>query len=118
MGRQQDGTVVPTPRDRIIDADGAAFYQAILDSDPDKFEIIYTDGSIVSGNSIADWVNAPSTEVQFVIVGFSDGGFASVFSMESYNFKGQVKTGTWMDDDLFFDTRDNLVNLSAIMQGI
>ena len=56
MGRQADGSVVATPRVRVIDDADAAVFQAILDADPDKFEIIYPDGTIVFGNSIADWL--------------------------------------------------------------
>ena len=118
MGRQKDGTVIPTPRDRVIDSESNAIYETILNNNPDKFEIVYSDGSVVFGTSIADWVSAPSTEVQFVIVGFADGGYAYVCSMEAYNFKGQVKTGPWLDDNLFFDMRDNLQSFSAIMQGV
>ena len=119
MGRKIiDGvrTVVPTPRDRVITNEEAAVLQAILDRVADivAFEIYYGDGSIVSGTSLANWQQAPNTDVQVVIVSFSDTGYAVVAGMETYGFGGFAKIGTWMDDTAFFDLLDNLGNRSSL----
>lgn len=113
MGRTAQG-VVATPRDRVISAEEETMLQSILDSGPVAFEIYYGDGSIASGSTIGHWQQAPNTDVQVVIVSFADTGYAVITGMETYGLAGLSKTGTWMDDQAYFDLLDNLGNLSGL----
>lgn len=107
MGRLRDGTVVPTPRDKVISSQAAAIFQKSLDGfitkEFIKFDIYYTDKTKVSGSSILDWRQAANTDVQVVVLYNAVGGHSIIHSMEEYTIGGITKTGPWMDDEEYWN---------------
>ena len=116
MGRRAGNpTVIPTPRDRVISAEDDAMMQSFLDRGPVAFEIYYSDGSMVAGTTIGDWQSAPNTDVQVVVVSFADSGYAKVYGLDTYGIGGFAKTGTWMDDQAYFDLLDSIHSRSGLV---
>jgi hypothetical protein len=103
MGLLKDGTVVPTPRDRVMAVeDEAIFHQMGLVAV--AFEIWTTTQEIYTGTSVDEWKDCESEEVQWMMLRLQDGSIQEVTGVEEYRFKGAAfpKKGPWMDDVEYF----------------
>jgi len=104
MGKQIDGTVIPTPRDRVMAANEERAYHLIGQS-AEAFEIWTTDQEIYTGDSIEAWNDCPGSQVQWMMVRLPDGRIWEITGVEEYKFgrgNSRIKVGPWMDDEGYF----------------
>lgn len=117
MGLLQDGTVVPTPRDRVMEVAEEKDLQEHM-REGVAFELFYSDMSMVSGTSIQDWNAAPDDDVQYAVVLKGNGTVWQITGPEIYVYQpgSQPKSGLWMDDTIFFTTlRDAIGPMSQLL---
>ena len=79
---------------QISDPELFVEWMEIMARQPSAWEIYYTDGTVASGTTLAEWAQAPSTEVQVVMWADTQGRIHVIAMLESY----RGKTGTWMED--------------------
>ena len=95
MGRQRDGSIVKTPRHRIIEdqyvRECGEYFRNM-----GSFHAFLSDGSQVSGS---DWSIVPDEGIQAVVIIHDNGSKALIHGLEDY----AGKKGEWMDDLAFWD---------------
>ena len=116
MGILKDGTIVPTPRDRVLSSEEQDYLEALLQKDILEFEVFYSDLSSVRGRNIPQWKNAPDSDVQLLVVKYRLGGWAIVNFLDTYTLWGISKTGAWMDDTEFYRLNQDVHSLSRIIR--
>lgn len=92
-----------------------------------KFEIFYEDNSIITGCTGTDWVNAPYSGVQAVIVENNDKSQECIYAVDyyiltpnktivglDYKVPGYVKEGTLLPYDKYRNIIDNMIFNSNI----
>jgi hypothetical protein len=83
----------------------------------EAFEIIYADGSMVEGTTVADFRAAPNPGIQFVIVRYEDGRIIKHKCLSTYEYQGATKFGDWMDNKDFDKLKQQLSTISKLMFG-
>ena len=95
-----------------------------------RFELFFEGGIVVRGSSAADWVRAPKTGVQAVVVCRADGAQEKISGFDYYSLlnneiigadlslkKGFVKEGSLISDEAFAEIINGLEDASEIWNG-
>lgn len=109
-----------TPRHRILDEtdpEVAAEYAELFKTTPERWELHYSDGSMVAGSTQEEWDAAPDTDVQFLLWKEFNGTLHVIYGPETYALGGKVKYGKWMNDPEFFTMREALRDTSPLCRG-
>ncbi len=84
----------------------------------ERFEIIYADGSVVAGRSVAQFRQAPDDGIQFVVVRYKDGHIVKHKCLSEYEYHGATKPGSWTDRENFDDLKQRLSSISKLLTTI
>lgn len=103
MGLQRDGSVIPTPRDRVMPTKEERVFH-LVGQKAVAFEIWTTDQEIYRGTSMDEWLDCESEEVQWMMVQLASGQCWEITGVEEYKFQNSrhIKRGPWMDDTAYF----------------
>ena len=82
---------------------------------PELFEIVYADGTVIAGQTVAQFRAAPDDGVQFVIVQQSDGSIIKQKALDVYEYKGAKKPGSYMPTAAFEALKGRLGDISKLL---
>ena len=88
-----------------------------------KFDIVYADGSTVSGTTAAQFKAAPRDEdytdggITFVVILYSDGRIIMHKGLSWYEYRGEKKQGSWTNRENYFALRSGLADYSPLLKG-
>ena len=84
----------------------------------ERFEIVYADGSVVAGRSVAQFRKAPDDGIQFVVVRYKDGHIVKHKCLSEYEYHGATKPGRWTDTENFESLKRRLGSICSLFSGV
>ncbi|TQV82863.1 hypothetical protein [Aliikangiella coralliicola] len=82
---------------------------------PEPFEIIYEDETVISGTTKAEFEAAPNAGIQFLIVQYEDGHIEKHKALDTYEYQGATKPGSWTTLENFETLKGRILELSNLM---
>lgn len=81
----------------------------------ERFEIVYSDSSVIRGNTAKQFTAARQDGVLFVVIQYEDGSIIKHKGEDWYEFRGARIPGSWASDEVYNDIKGRLHLLTELL---